>query len=43
MPIRNADGICGQLVKMLFDELLNVDDGREAQLSDSRIPGVNQC
>ena len=25
-----------------FDELLNVDDGSEAQLSDARIPGVNQ-
>ena len=25
-----------------FEELLNVDDGREAQLSGERIPGVNQ-
>ena len=28
--------------RIYFGELLNVDDGREAQISDARIPGVKQ-
>ena len=49
MRIRNADGhlltvgedVIGRF-RGYFEELLNVDDGREAQLSGERIPGVNQ-
>ena len=49
MRIRDADGnmltvgedVVGRF-KSYFDGLLNVDDGREAQLSDARILGVNQ-
>ena len=49
MRIRDADGhmltdgedVVGRF-RSYFDKLLNVDDGREAQLSDARIPGVKQ-
>ena len=49
MRIIDADGYmltdCEDVVgrfRSYFGELLNVDDGREAQLSDARIPRVNQ-
>ena len=39
--LTDGEDVVGRF-KSYFDKLLNVDDGREAQLSDARIPGVNQ-